>query len=98
MGFVDRLTPQSPGRDLKLPIPSATYVVELEMAQQAQVRNPFMLMINPEVVFAAIENSERLSGLNRHLCRPLVRQSLPASGEVAEIAIRVDEDDELCDD
>jgi hypothetical protein len=30
------------------------------MAQQSQVRNPFMLMIEPEVVLAAIENSERL--------------------------------------
>lgn len=50
------------------------------MAQQSQVRNPFMLMLNPEVVFAAIENSERLSGLNRHLCRPLDRHTLPAAG------------------
>lgn len=43
------------------------------MAQQSQVRNPFMLMVEPEVVLAAIENSERLGRLNRHLCRPLDR-------------------------
>jgi hypothetical protein len=41
------------------------------MAQTSTVRNPFLLMMNPEVVLAAMERSERLSGLNRHLCRPL---------------------------
>ncbi len=41
------------------------------MSQQAQVRNPFMLLVNPEVVLAAIENSERLSKLNSKMCRPL---------------------------
>lgn len=46
------------------------------MAQQSQVPNPFMLMVQPEVVLAAIENSERLGRLNRHLCRPLDRQQL----------------------
>lgn len=50
------------------------------MSQQSQVRNPFMLMIEPEVVLAAIENSERLGRLNRHLCRPLDRQAVPAAG------------------
>lgn len=43
------------------------------MPQQTPERNPFMLMINPEVVFAAMEASERLGQLNRHLCRPLDR-------------------------
>ena len=41
------------------------------MTHQVQERNPFMLMINPEVVLAAMEKSERLAQLNRHLCRPL---------------------------
>lgn len=68
------------------------------MAQTAQVRNPFMLMISPEVVFAAIENSERLSGLNRHLCRPLDRQSLPANVEAAGLSARIDNDDDLDDE
>lgn len=43
------------------------------MAQQSQVRNPFMLMLQPEVVLAAVERSERLERLNRRLCRPLDR-------------------------
>ena len=47
------------------------------MAHTTTVRNPFMLMLNPEVVLAAVEKSERLSQLNRHLCRPLDRPVLP---------------------
>jgi hypothetical protein len=43
------------------------------MAYTASQRNPFMLMISPEVVLAAIEKSERLGQLNRQLCRPLDR-------------------------
>ncbi len=43
------------------------------MSQTAQARNPFLLMINPELVLAAVEKSERLGQLNRHLCRPLDR-------------------------
>jgi hypothetical protein len=43
------------------------------MTQVATVRNPFLLMVNPEEVLAAMEKSERLGALNRHLCRPLDR-------------------------
>jgi hypothetical protein len=43
------------------------------MAQRTTDRNPFLLMISPEVVLAAIEKSEHLGQLNRHLCRPLDR-------------------------
>lgn len=51
------------------------------MAQTTTVRNPFMLMLNPEVVLAAVEKSERLSQLNRHLCRPLDRPVLPGTAK-----------------
>lgn len=44
------------------------------MARESLARNPFMLMTNPEVVVAAMQRSERLGQLNRHLCRPLDRQ------------------------
>ena len=33
--------------------------------------NPFALMMNPEAVFAAIGQSERLARLNSQICRPL---------------------------
>lgn len=63
------------------------------MAQQSQVPNPFMLMVQPEVVLAAIENSERLGRLNRHLCRPLDRH--PAQGQPAgQDAAAIEGDDD----
>ena len=47
------------------------------MAQHSQVRNPFMLLMQPEVVLAAIENSVHLEQFNRHVCRPLDRLGPP---------------------
>ena len=41
------------------------------MSEQVQVCNPFMLLISPEVVLAAIKNSAHLSKLNSTMCRPL---------------------------
>ena len=43
------------------------------MDQQTTERNPFMLLMHPEQVLAAIEKSERLERLHRRLCRPLDR-------------------------
>jgi hypothetical protein len=43
------------------------------MEQQITERNPFMLLLDPESVLAAVEKSERLGRLNRQLCRPLDR-------------------------
>ena len=61
------------------------------MSQQSTVANPFMLMLQPEVVLAAIENSEHLGRLNRHLCRPLDRQTIsgqPAATGTPDLADR----------
>lgn len=41
------------------------------MTQLASEFNPFMLMVNPEIVLAAIEKSDRLAKLNSQMCRPL---------------------------
>jgi hypothetical protein len=57
----------------------------------ASERNPFMLMLHPEVVLAAVEKSERLSQLNRHLCRPLDR---PAPSTVPQRGAGVANDDD----
>jgi hypothetical protein len=56
------------------------------MAHPAPDHNPFMLMINPEVVLAAMEKSERLGKLKRQLCRPLDRgvPGSPAGSSVEE--------------
>jgi hypothetical protein len=66
------------------------------MTQPAFDRNPFMLMTNPEVVLAAVEKSERLGQLNRHLCRPLDRIVIPGgSPQGAESSLEVEaEEDE----
>lgn len=65
------------------------------MAQQSQVRNPFMLMIAPEVVLAAMENSEHLGQLNRHLCRPLDRMAVVSASAAADVS---DEGEDLSND
>ena len=62
------------------------------MTQQVSPRNPFMLMLHPEVVLAAVEKSERLGKLNRHLCRPLDRP-VPG-GPSTEAAARDDDEDD----
>lgn len=48
------------------------------MARITSRSNPFTLMMNPEIVLAAIERSERLGQLNRRICRPLDRPVLAA--------------------
>ncbi len=63
------------------------------MAHTTTVRNPFMLMLNPEVILAAVEKSERLSQLNRHLCRPLDRPVLGSQGKPADGDAAIEEAD-----
>lgn len=65
------------------------------MTQQTMIANPFQLMLNPEAVLAAVERSERLGQLNRHLCRPLDR---PAPGQPGSVEVRAGEDADTDDD
>lgn len=49
---------------------------------QTPVANPFALLMDPQAIFKAIENSERLERLHSRVCRPLDRPMLPhASAE-----------------
>jgi hypothetical protein len=41
------------------------------MQRSTAESNPFVLMIDPQTVFAAIERSERLARLQSTICRPL---------------------------
>ncbi len=68
------------------------------MSQQAPSFNPFMLMIDPEVVLAAVEKSERLGQLNRHLCRPLDRPNPSIAGRPAAQVENDSDDDNDHDD
>ncbi|MCW5634139.1 MAG: hypothetical protein KIT17_12460 [Rubrivivax sp.] len=58
------------------------------MAHTTPEHNPFMLLVHPEAVFAAMEKSERLGRLNRHLCRPLDR---PMGAQATLLAASEDE-------
>lgn len=53
-------------------------------------RNPFMLLLDPAAVIAAVEQSERLGRLNRHMCRPLDK---PAPGSVPTGGPSVEDDE-----
>ena len=64
------------------------------MAQPTCFQNPFMLLMDPQVVLDAVAGSERLGQLRRHLCRPLDRPLIAAAGGAA----LADEDDDLIDD
>jgi len=41
------------------------------MSTESPYRNPFMLMVHPELVMAAVEASEHLKQLHRRECHPL---------------------------
>lgn len=49
------------------------------MKTETLARNPFMMMLSPEVVLAAVERSEKLGRLNRRLCQPLDRLMPPVN-------------------
>jgi hypothetical protein len=51
------------------------------MNQESLTWNPFMLMLQPEAVLAAVERSEKLGRLNRRTCHPLDRP-VPATAAV----------------
>lgn len=44
---------------------------------QQPVANPFALLMDPQAIFRAIENSERLGRLHSRVCRPLDKPLLP---------------------
>lgn len=49
------------------------------MTQPSIAHNPFMLMLDPEVVLAAVQRSEKLEQLSRRICHPLDRPIPPAA-------------------
>ena len=50
------------------------------MRNSSVTSNPFALMLNREVVFAAMEQSDRLSGLKRCVFHPLDKPLIPRTG------------------
>jgi len=55
---------------------------------QHPATNPFALLMDPQAIFRAIENSERLERLHSRVCRPLDKPLLPmVTTEDAETAL-----------
>ena len=50
------------------------------MRQFPTAANPFVMMTDPETILAAVERSERLNRLRRHVCRPLDKPLIPKVG------------------
>jgi hypothetical protein len=48
--------------------------------------SPFDMLINPQAILEAIEQSSRLQGLERKICRPLDRVAAPKSAPSDEAA------------
>jgi hypothetical protein len=46
--------------------------------------NPFVLMLDPEAVIRAVENSRSLRGLRQRICHPLDRPLIPVTHAHAE--------------
>lgn len=76
------------------------HAMKMEYATMAQgsirQRNPFMLMLQPEAVLAAMERSEKLSRLARHSCHPLDKPTPVRVVDKRARALLLD-DDELLD-
>jgi hypothetical protein len=51
---------------------------------QTLIANPFALMMSLEEVLKAVEGSQPLSGLTRHVCRPLDRPLIGKSEGAAD--------------
>lgn len=47
------------------------------MNAQQYVADPFALMVHPDDIFQAVEQSERLQHLQRRVCRPLDKPLIP---------------------
>ena len=50
--------------------------------------NPFVLMLDPEAVISAMENSTHLRGLRQRVCRPLDKPLIPKTHTIDRIALR----------
>ncbi len=65
----------------------------------SQLNNPFVLLMNPQEVIRAVETSDRLRRLRRHVCRPLDRPVVPnaVSLEAAAFDALLDDNDDAHD-
>lgn len=64
------------------------------MDKSLLVSNPFALMMNPDDVLHAMQHSDRLSRLQRRICKPLDKPTIPKTGTEQPAAPDHDFDDE----
>lgn len=50
--------------------------------------NPFVLMLDPEAVISAMEDSQVLRSLRQRICRPLDKPLIPKTHSIDRIALR----------
>ena len=51
------------------------------MDKSPLISNPFALMMNPDAVLAAMAGSDRLGRLQRRICKPLDKPTIPHAPE-----------------
>lgn len=64
------------------------------MSTLQPIANPFALLLDPQQVFASIEHSDRLDRLQRRICRPLDKPTIPTAKPARGVAL-VDFDDAI---
>lgn len=62
---------------------------------QEVIANPFLMLIQPDLILQAVGRSQRLEGLKRRVCRPLDRPLIPKVGQAALNAYDAAIDSEL---
>jgi hypothetical protein len=65
------------------------------MHATAAVRNPFVMLTDPEALLRAIDESAPLKSLHGRICRPLDRVSTPKVDDSASAAVDTEGDAEL---
>jgi len=72
------------------------------MPSSLRAANPFAMMLDPQAVLASVAHSDRLSRLQRRVCRPLDKPMLGGRpGESADLEAydcAIDESSEAADD
>jgi hypothetical protein len=71
------------------------------MPSSLRAANPFAMMLDPQAVIASVAHSDRLSRLQRRICRPLDKPMLGraagGSADLAEFDSAIDEAQEADD-
>ena len=65
------------------------------MDKSLLVSNPFALMMNPDEVLQAMQHSDRLSRLQRRVCKPLDKPLIAKASETEAFDHEVDDSEDV---